>query len=415
MATGNRKLARMPGSLRGVALGVSTLLGACGGGPAASDPPRAEPSSEAAQSGAAEPADAPNDDTAWWRLQFDPMAMGPDQTIEVGTLGAGVVATIDVPMQVVDPNALVFPMRSVIGPRNGLVVTVEGDGAEAVLWSIDAASGEERELARTADVIVDAVFATGTSVVFLTVNPRTGAFTGAWRVDAAAPDGPEPVEGLLAAAEIQLAARSVGHTRLFASPTGDVVAVQHCTAAGACVIRALNVVDGTRYEQPLAAADEPMGLAGERVFLRPVCMAECAGELLDLASGERAPVPEAGTLLFFEQTVVAMEGGPVLVTQLSGHTTPMQGPAQPPTYVVTRLADATTAAPVAVALGSMRIVSAQSYELGIELPPGWFAVMGAPPVAPGEAPNVPLKVFAVSAADGSLVPLPALGEFLNQG
>ena len=414
MAVADRTRAdhRLSGAVLGVV--VSTALAGCGSapGPVTLTPAPAAPDASRAPVGEDNP--GPAEDAAWWRLTAQGV-MGPAQAIDVGTLGDTGIRTIEVPMQVVDPNALVFPMRSVIGPRNGLVVTIGGDGGEAVLMSIDAASGEERELARTTEVVVDAVFATGTSVVFMTASPRTGAFTGVWRLDAAAPPAqPEPVEGLIAAGDFQLAARSVGSSRLFASPGGDLVALRQCSAAGACVIRAVNVVDGTRYEQPLRAGDEPVGLAGERVLLRPICEAACAAELLDLASGERAPMPATGNPMFLDETVIATESGAMLVTQVSGHTMPMPGPAPMPAFVLTSLDDGRTGDPIMVELESMRVVSAGSYELGIELPPGWFAVMGSAEAAAG-AGGMPLNVFAVSAANGEVVPLPALGEFLIQG
>lgn len=360
----------------------------------------------------------PTDDAAWWRMRFDLMAMGDVQVIDVGTLGGGVVTTVEVPMQVVDPDVLVFPMRSVLGPAGGSVVTISADGPASVLTAIDAASGEEREIVRTTHLVIDALFAGDRSIVFLTADRATGQLTGSWRVDADAPAAPEPVEGLLAAApDIQLVARAAPSTRLFVSPTGDVAAVLRCgPAGGACDLRAVNLVDGTRYVQQLAAGDEPIGLAGQLVFLRPMCMeVACPGEVLDLATGERSPLPGAGDRLFFDETVIDTQAGVVLVTQQSGNIMPTEGALDRPTFAVTELDDGTTHPPVVVDLGSMRITPPQGHELGVELPPGWFAVMGAPPIAPGEGAGVPLTIFAISARDGRVVPLPALGEIFIQG
>ena len=356
----------------------------------------------------------PADDTAWWRMRFNPV-----QAIEVGTLGAGGVATVQLVQQRVFSEALVFPMREVIGPRNGLVVTIGGDGGtgapEAVITAIDATSGEQREVLRTPDVVLDAVFATGTTVVFLTADSRTGALTGTWRVDAAAPARAEPVEGLLGEApDIQLVARKAPSTQLFTSPTGELVAVLRCTAAGACGVRAVDLVDGTAYEQPLAQGDQLIGLAGERALIQPMCMAEfCAGELLDLASGERAEIPHAGRRPIFGQAVIASADGPVLITQVTGNTMPGQGATEQPSFLVTDLEGLRTGGPVAVDLGSMTMVPAWMFEFGVELPPGWFAVMGAPPA--GDGAGAASRIIAVSASDGEVVPLPVLGEFMIQG
>lgn len=361
--------------------------------------------------------DEPVEGTAWWRIRFDLMRMGPGQVIEVGTLGGGSTAVVEMAMQAVDPGALVFPMSTVIGPAGGLVVTIGQDGPDAVMRSIDAASGEQVEILRTSDVIIDAQFGAGTAIVFLTANPRTGALTGSWLVDAAAAARPEPLEGLVAGpSDIQLVAEAAPFTRLFVSPTGEVAAVQQCGVEGACVIRAVNLDDGSRYEQPIARGDEPIGLGGERMLIRPMCMQDpCHGELLDLVTGERIPLPDAGSRLFFHETVIATPGGAALLTQLTGTVVPMEGPAEVPSFAVTALDQASTGQPVEVALGSMRIVSHTGTELGVELPPGWFIALGAPPIPPGGSGNIPMTAFAIEVASGRVVPLPALGEFFTQG
>ena len=400
-----------------MAIVASAALVGCGSAPGPVSVTPAPMAPGATEGPAGEEDAGPAEDAAWWRIHVDARGITVGQIFDMGTLGdAAPVATVDVPMQLVDPNALVMPMRPIIGPRDGLIATIGGDAREGILTSIDAGTGDRRVLVRTQEIIVDAVFATGPSVVFLTADPRDGSFTGGWRVDAVAPHAqPEPVEGLVAAADFQLAARSVGHSRLFASPSGDVVALLQCTAAGACVVRAVNLVDGTRYEQPLAATDEPIGIAGERLFLRPVCQAECAGELLDLSSGERAPIPGTGNPMGFEETVIDTRGGAMVVTQVSGQTVPMEGAASEPAFVLTSLDDGRTGEPIPVDLAWMRVVVADSHELGIELAPGWFAVMGAQRVGLREALGLAMGVFAVSAADGRVVPLPALGEFWFQG
>lgn len=409
-----RELAASHRLVRSVlAIAAAAAVSGCGSAPGPVTVTPAPMAPDASDGVVAEPGTGLAEDTAWWRMRFDPV-----QAIEVGTLGAGTVAAVDLVQQRVNSEALVFPAREVIGPRKGLVVTIGGSGGEEnLLTAIDATSGDRREVVRTSDIIVDAVFASGTTVVFLTADPRTGALTGTWRVDAAAPAQPEPVEGLIGEVpDIQLVARSAPHSRLLASPTGELVAAVHCTAAGACALRAVNLVEGTRYEGPLALGEEPVALAGERVVMRPLCQADpCRGELLDLASGERAPIPDVGSAPHFDEAVLASEDGPLLVRQLSGNPMQMEGAPEPPTFVVTHLEGLRSGAPVAVALETMRIVRAQSLDVGVELPPGWFAVMGPAPVAGGAGPGVAEAIFAVSASDGEVVPLRALGEFLSQG
>lgn len=413
MATvGTRARSRPTGAAVLVITAAAILVGCSAPpGPIAATP---APMAPDATEGAAVENARPGEDTAWWRARFDPV-----HAIEVGTLGAGGVAVVQLIQQRVNPEILVFPMRSVLGPRDGLVVTIGGDDdrLEAVATVIDARSGEQRELLRTSDVVVDAVFATGTTVVFLTADSDTGAFTGTWQVDAAAPDRPEPVEGLLGeAADIQLVARRAASTQLVASPTGELVAAVHCTEEGACALRAVNLVEGTRYEQPLAMGDQLIGMGSERVFIQPMCMAQvCAGELLDLASGERAAIADAAGPLHFEKTVVASKDGPLLISQLSGDTMPIEGAVEKPSFVATDLGSVRTGAPVVMELESIRIVHTQTHDFGVELPRGWFAVMGAPPPGLGEGAGVAQGIFAVSASDGEAVPLPALGEFMVQG
>lgn len=389
------------------------LVGMLQAPPQASSPTASARGTDAA-AGQGEVADEPTDDAAWWRLRFDQAGMGVGQVIEVGTLGAGAIAQVEVPMQGVVPDALLFPIRSVIGPRAGLVVTIGADGPEAILSAVDATTGEVRQLVRTTDVIVDAQFVEGTSVLFLTGDAATGQMTGSWLIDAAAPAEPRPVEGLLGgAADVQLVARVTAQVRLFVSPTGDLAAVHRCGLEEVCTLRAVDLTDGTAHEHHMPIGDEPIGLGAGLVYVRPMCMqAFCPGEVLDLATGERRPMPDVGNRFSFDETVIETGSGPALLTQVGGVPGPADVPADELALVVTDLESGDAGPPIPVALESMRILGSSAHDLGVELPAGWVAVMGS---LPGAGANVPTAVFAIEAATGRVVLLDALGDFFLQG
>jgi hypothetical protein len=365
-----------------------------------------------AESAPAEVADGLGDDTAWWRyVQMD--AAGAAEMIQVGTLGAGPTAEVHVEMQGSDVvDMMLFPFRSVIGPRGGVVVTIGGDGEAAVLQAVDAATGDVRELARTEDVIVDAQFLAGASVLFITGDAASGDVTGAWVVDAVEGGQPAPLEGLVgAAADITLVARATAMVRLFVSPNGDVAAVHRCGPNGVCALRAVNLEDGTQYEHQLPAGDEPIGLAGEHVYLRQLCMqAFCPGELLHLETGERVALAGGGDRISFDETVVDSTDGPVLVQAAGTVRAPAPG-VDDLGIAVTDMATGQTRPPIRLPLGSMRIVGPTAHDVGIEVPPGWVAVLASPPGAPVPPPS--MSAFAIDLVTGELVHLPAVGEFLN--
>jgi len=64
---------------------------------------------------------------------------------------------------------------------------------------------------------------------------------------------------------------------------------------------------------------------------------------------------------------------------------------------------------------TLRIIAVPGYDMGVELPTGWFAVLGNAPVPAGGAAGVPMTVFAIEASTGRVVALPAMGEVFIQG
>jgi hypothetical protein len=378
------------------------------------------PAAPAAPSGSAPSAGAsaatePAGDAAWWRVRLDRMAMNA-QTIDVGTLEGGVTATVQVAMQPPPREGSIFPNRNVIGPMGGQVVTIGADGGDAVLIAIDAVTGEMREVIRTGDMVVDAAFTTGSTVVFITADRLTGDLTGAWLVDVMNPDEPERVDGLLAAEPaVRLVARSGTIIRLLVSADGSSAAVLQCEM-DACVVNAVSFVDGSRHQRRVGFGEEPIGIDGELLVLRPTCaVVQCIGEALDLATGERRRLPGDGWQIFSE-AFIASDQGPLLIGQETGSIMPAPEPVEDPSFSVIDLDDFAERGPIPVAgLGSMRIMALPAWDLGVELPSGWFGVLGSAPVPEGESPNVLQTVFAVEAATGRVVPLPALGEVLTEG
>ena len=59
-------------------------------------------------------------------------------------------------------------------------------------------------------------------------------------------------------------------------------------------------------------------------------------------------------------------------------------------------------------LGFLRVPAGDDYSVGADLPPGWLLIQGS---EPGE---VHIRCWALNLADGSLIPLPAVGRFAIQ-
>ena len=373
-----------------------------------------------APSGNAEPAgpalSEPAADAAWWQMRTGmPADAFQGNIIDIGTLDDGVTATVEVAFPQPQADSLAFANRLVIGPRLGHVVTIGAEGTDVVLTSIDATTGEANELVRTGDIVVDAAFASGSEIVFLTADRITGAPTGLWRIDALAPGLPEPVEGAMAAEPpFRLVARIGSFSRLFVSPDGGSAAVMRCEL-DACLVRSVDLADGTIHQQAAQLNAEPIGLIGHVLLVRPICVElACGGELLNLATGERRAVPGDGWWAFSE-ALIRSDRGVLLVGQTAGATAPGPQPMEPPAFRAVELETLVAREPIELSLGSMSIQAHTAFDVGVELPPGWFVVRGSMPAPEGGDWSMPMTAFAVEAATGRLVPLPALGEIFVQG
>ena len=356
----------------------------------------------------------PTGDTAWWRFQQGNFGEFGEQTLDLGTLDAGVTASMRLTQQVRDPDGLAFPQRMVIGPREGRIVTIAASGDRNALLAIDATNGDIVPLVETHDVVVDAAFAEGSTVIFLTADSSSGDLTGLWRIDSADPADPVPIEGILAAeAPFRLAARAAPDTRLLVSADGGMAAVLLCQDA--CVVRAVDLRDGTRFEQPLPFA-EIRGLSGQNlVMVRTEQGPIGNGVLLNLASGETVELPGDGWQTNSE-AIVPSNRGPLLIAQETGMVAPAPEPLEDPSFSAIELDALVAHEPIFPdGLGSMRIIAVPGYDMGVELPTGWFAVLGNAPVPADGAAGVPMTVFAIEASTGRVVALPAMGEVFIQG
>ena len=355
------------------------------------------------------------EEAAWYRIGADPRLFPPH--LQVGTMGEG--ETFDLALQVnpnMAPNATV-PLRVVAGVGAGIVVMVDDDGHRSSVRAIVASTGEVHELLASDDVVLDAVFdAPGREVFYVTADRLTGELTGAWRFSIDDRGGPLPIESLAAAPPtIRLVAIAEFATRLMLSPDGTTLALWRCVQLD-CLLRTVRTVDGSLVGEIVLdrGGDDPFGITDRLAAVRPVCPdgPECIGGVLDLGTGARMAI-HRGAWQFFSEAVVEGEAGPVLAIQIAGWSAPPEAMGQaagaPPEVAIIGLGDLELNARYTPPLSSLRIVQSDDYVFGADLPPGWILLQGS---EPGE---LVMAAYALKLSDGSLVPLPAMGEFVVQG
>lgn len=347
---------------------------------------------------------------AYWLMR--PEADGTN-TLEVGVVGRDVTARVGGVGFAPEPGviAVIGQQRIVTGPDRGRVVVASRDGAEYVLTAIDAHTGATRELLRSRELIVEFAFADGL-LIFLTANGQSGEITGVWQMDIDAADEPRPIDGFLGVhPEIALIAQAEAVIRLMVSPDGQVASVLHCRRQN-CVLRSVNLGDGTRLEQPVPFGADLVGVFDHYAVILPICPEPqcceqmlCEAVRLDMSSGETEPLPP-GSWAHFSSLVVQGSDGPVLVAQT--------GSIDRPAFSATDLEAMVTAQPVAVELGTMSIAPPQGAQFGVESRPGWFTVAGQAgdfdPLRPGQQHG-----FEVNVATGELIQLIEIPTFFVQG
>ena len=209
---------------------------------------------------------------AWWVVTPDPADGSP--VVHVGTLGGAETATIALAGRGAPAAARPQPLiPRVVGTTGGLVVTLAGDGSDSVLSAVVASTGEERELHRSPDLIIDAGIG-GDSLFFLTADGHSGEPLALWRIPL--PDGgvPEPVPGVLdegAGAAIRLAAVADWITELLVSDDGAVVGVHRCVRLR-CELRAANLDTAESWQIELEFGTGPVAIFDGFAVLQPACV-----------------------------------------------------------------------------------------------------------------------------------------------
>jgi hypothetical protein len=354
------------------------------------------------------------EDASWYRIGGERQQI--PAAIQVGTVSGGVTFELGIHQNPSPgPNAIV-PQRPVLGVAEGVVVLVEDDGSRSVLWAVVARDGGAHELLESSDVIVDGVLAPdGRVAFFVTADRLTGDLTGAWRLPIAVGAKSDPLEQLVGALpHMRLAAVTRFMTRMLLSADGSTLGLFRCVELE-CAFRTIRVNDGSlvaevRLER---GGGDPFALTDNSVLLRPIVPdgPYRIGELVDIASGQRTPLPFEGWP-FASEVMLDLGDGPMLVARTAGFNVPPETIAQPrwqPVVTVINLADLGVVRELRPPLSSLRIPAGDDYSAGADLPPGWVLVQGS---EPGE---LEMLAWALDLADGSLIPLPAMGRFVVEG
>jgi hypothetical protein len=328
----------------------------------------------------------------------------------------GVTFDAELHFDMTDPAAIV-PQRPVLGVGDGVVVIVDDDGRRSALRAIVGATGEVHDLLVSDEVIVNgALDADGRVAYYVTADRLSGDLTGAWRLGVGEGRPPEAIEALVGAApQIRFAAVSRLFTRVLLSPDGTTLGLFRCVEAD-CALRAVRTDDGSLVGEVLIprGGGDPFAITDGLALLRPIVPdgPDHFGEAVDLASGERVRIPVEQWPVGNEAVLQGVDG-PMLALQTAGWTLPPetmgQEPGDPPEVTLIGLDDMRAAATHVPPLSSLSIVIEDDYSTGVDLPPGWLLVWGSQPGEPQ------MSAYAMSLADGSLVPLSAVGELIVQG
>ncbi|MBA2634185.1 MAG: hypothetical protein H0U86_14505 [Chloroflexi bacterium] len=414
-----RWLALIVAVLAAVVLAPIVLLllqrGHSPGSPAGSAEPAGSPSASAPEGGIAFADAGSLDEAAWYRHGGDPRQFPP--RLQIGTMAEGVTFEVELHTDPAgDPEAII-PLRPVLGIGDGVVVVVGDDGRRSTLRAIVAATGQVHDLLVSDDVIVDgALDPDGRIAYYVTADRLSGDLTGAWRMAVGPGRPPEAMEVLVSAApEIRLAAITRLFTRVLLSTDGTTLGLFRCIEVD-CALRAVRTDDGSLVGEVLIprGGGDPFALTDRLALLRPIVPdgPDRFGEVVDLATGERARIPvEAWP--FGAEAVVAGDDGTLLGLQTAGWSIPPEAmgeePGARPEVTLIGVDGMQVVATFEPPLSALAFIVEDDYSTGVDLPPGWLLIRGS---EPGE---LVMNAYAMSLADGSLVPLPAVGEFFVQG
>ena len=355
------------------------------------------------------------DDAAWYRLGGDLRQFPP--RLQVGTMADGVTFEIELrsePGANPDGPAL---QRPVLGIGDGVVVVVEDDGTRSRMRAIVAATGDVHDLLVSDDLIIDGALAVdGRTAYFVTADRLSGDLTGTWRVAVGVGADPEAIDGLISTApEMRLVAITRLFSRMLLSSDGSTLGLFYCIELD-CALRAVRTDDGSlvgdvRIQR---GGGDPFAITERWALLRPIAAdgPHSVGDVLDLASGDSAPIP-IDPWPFAPEAVVAGDDGPVLALQTAGWSAPPeatgQEPGDGPQVTLLSVDDMQVIGTFEPPLSALAIIVDDGYSTDVDLPPGWLLIWGS---QPGE---LGMDAYAMKLSDGSLVPLPSLGEFFVQG
>ena len=347
------------------------------------------------------------DEAAWYQIGADARVFPP--LLQIGTMAEGVTFELEMADPTVNPNATV-PLRPVLGVGDGVVVIVEDDRRNSRLRAVVAATGAVHDLLVSDDVIVNGVLdRDGRIAYFLTADRVTGDLTGAWRLGVGEGNRPDPIVDLVAAApEFRLAAINTSFSRMLLSPDGSTLGVFRCGQVD-CSLRAVRTDDGSLVGDVRipAGGGDPFAVTDRFALLRPIAPAGPMrfGELVELGSGERAPMPFEGWP-FGAATVIVRPDGPFMVVQSMGFRDLADAgpPDEPPEVALVGIPDMAVVDEFAPRLASVSILDVDDASVGVDLPPGWILMWGS------EVGDDKMSVFAMNAVDGSVMPLPGVGE-----
>jgi hypothetical protein len=354
-----------------------------------------------------------SEDAAWYRIGAD-LRLFP-QHLQVGTMSAGVTFDVEIPWPD-RPAGAPAPVGAIAGLADGVLVWFADDGRRSTLDAVVAATGATHELVDSGDVILTArADATRREVVYITADRDTGDLTGAWVLSLEELGAPRPIEGLIAARPaVRLAAVSPTVTILMLSPDGSTVGVFHCMELD-CRLRTMRTDDGALIgDHPLDRGwREPFAITNGLAIMRPIVPdgPERFGEVMDLATGGLSelsvqPWPS------FSEAVAADQAGEYLAILTAGSTSPILpagAEAEPPEITIIDLPSGEVRASHLPPLAAARIIPDDDHGFGADLPPGWVLLQGG---LPGQEA---MRAFALDVDDGTIVELPALGEFRLQG
>jgi hypothetical protein len=337
--------------------------------------------------------------TAFWTLET-PLTVSP-WTLRIGTLDGQVTREVALTPAVGPLDLTTIPQP--VGPAGGRVLYVSDDGRTATLHVVDAATGDDRELASTEAIIpLLALDGDGSSAYYLANDRRTGSFGGVFQVEV---DGGEPVV-LIGPQSIQpvaatatLAAEARYFPLLAASTDGSMLAYASCTPSRCDVYSVYPGGDSILLHTTNFDFGEGIAaIVGHLLIGVGNCgNPPCDGFAIDLQTGERWPLGGAEQP-FVPVQLIAGPHGPLALGQNYDYD---KGSWQ---VEALDLTDRTRSAVFAGTFEPARTVVSVAEQKAAELPAGWFLIYRNADAAPDPYPDY----SAATLGGSSEVPLPAM-------